>query len=48
MKLCGMVVMNEAALEAKGIAALGARRKTPKTFEAVMFKVGAGGSGSAG
>lgn len=35
-----MVVMDEAALEAKGVAALGARRKMLKTFEAVRNKMG--------
>ena len=35
-----MVVMDEAALEAKGVAALGARRKMLKTFEAVRKKMG--------
>lgn len=34
-----MVVMDEAALEAKGVAALGARRKMLKTFEAVRAKM---------
>lgn len=48
-----MVVMDEAALEAKGVAALGARRKMLKTFEAVRNKMGvempegSGDSGSA-
>jgi hypothetical protein len=32
--------MDEAALEAKGVAALGARRKMLKTFEAVRAKMG--------
>ncbi|CDO72159.1 hypothetical protein BN946_scf184970.g11 [Trametes cinnabarina] len=35
-----MVVMDEAALEAKGVAALGARRKMLKTFEVVRKKMG--------
>lgn len=35
-----MVVMDEAALEAKGVAALGARRKMLKTFENVRKKMG--------
>ncbi|EJC98423.1 uncharacterized protein FOMMEDRAFT_171056 [Fomitiporia mediterranea MF3/22] len=35
-----MVVMNEADLEAKGVAALGARRKMLKTFETVRSKMG--------
>jgi hypothetical protein len=35
-----MVMMDEAALEAKGVAALGARRKMLKTFEAVRKKMG--------
>jgi hypothetical protein len=35
-----MVVMDEAALEAKGVAALGARRKMLKTFELVRKKMG--------
>jgi len=35
-----MVAMNEDALEAKGVAALGARRKMLKTFEAVRAKMG--------
>ncbi|KAA1476855.1 hypothetical protein DENSPDRAFT_785687 [Dentipellis sp. KUC8613] len=34
-----MVVMDEAALEAKGVAALGARRKMLKTFEIVRKKM---------
>ncbi|KAK0549197.1 Flap-structured DNA-binding and RNA-binding protein [Tilletia horrida] len=46
-----MVVMDDAALEAKGVAALGARRKMLKTFEAVRQKYGIkspdGASGSA-
>lgn len=47
-----MVVMDEAKLEQMGVAALGARRKLLKTFEAVRAKMGiadpnaaAGGSG---
>jgi len=35
-----MVLMDEAALEAKGVAALGARRKMLKTFENVRAKMG--------
>ncbi|KAF8578573.1 hypothetical protein K439DRAFT_1648739 [Ramaria rubella] len=35
-----MVTMNETALEANGVAALGARRKMLKTFEAVRAKMG--------
>jgi len=35
-----MVTMDEAALEAKGVAALGARRKMLKTFETVRAKMG--------
>ncbi|PWN49410.1 hypothetical protein IE53DRAFT_388366 [Violaceomyces palustris] len=35
-----MVMMDEKALEAKGVAALGARRKMLKTFEAVREKYG--------
>lgn len=35
-----MVLMDEAALEAKGVAALGARRKMLKTFEIVRKKMG--------
>ena len=35
-----IVVMDEAALEAKGVAALGARRKMLKTFEVVRKKMG--------
>ncbi|WFD30460.1 Flap-structured DNA-binding and RNA-binding protein [Malassezia sp. CBS 17886] len=35
-----MVAMNERALEEKGVAALGARRKMLKTFEAVRHKYG--------
>ena len=34
-----MVVLDEAALEAKGVAALGARRKMLKTFEVVKAKM---------
>lgn len=40
MKWQDMVVMDEAALEAKGVAALGARRKMMKTFELVRKKMG--------
>lgn len=35
-----MVVLDEAALEAQGVAALGARRKMLKTFEVVRAKMG--------
>ncbi|KAG6812502.1 hypothetical protein H0H92_002501 [Tricholoma furcatifolium] len=35
-----MVMMDDAALEAKGVAALGARRKMLKTFELVRKKMG--------
>ena len=35
-----MVAMDEAALEAKGVAALGARRKMLKTFQLVREKMG--------
>lgn len=42
-----MVVMDEAALEAKGVAALGARRKMLKTFELVRKKMGIDAPGSA-
>jgi len=35
-----MVVLDEAQLEAKGVAALGARRKLLKTFDAVKTKMG--------
>jgi hypothetical protein len=34
-----MVLMDEAQLEAKGVAALGARRKMLKTFEVVRKKL---------
>ncbi|TFK40461.1 hypothetical protein BDQ12DRAFT_626896 [Crucibulum laeve] len=40
MKWQDMVMMDEAALEAKGVAALGARRKMLKTFELVRKKMG--------
>ena len=40
MKWQDMVMMDEAALEAKGVAALGARRKMLKTFENVRIKMG--------
>ncbi|EIN12325.1 hypothetical protein PUNSTDRAFT_60380 [Punctularia strigosozonata HHB-11173 SS5] len=40
MKWRDMVVMDEAALEANGVAALGARRKMLKTFEIVRKKMG--------
>ena len=35
-----MVIMDEGALEAKGVATLGARRKMLKTFEVVRKKMG--------
>lgn len=35
-----MVMMDDAALEAKGVAALGARRKMLKTFEEVRAQMG--------
>ncbi|KAF8817118.1 hypothetical protein BYT27DRAFT_7075621 [Phlegmacium glaucopus] len=38
-----MVMMDEAALEAKGVSALGARRKMLKTFEIVRKKMGMDG-----
>jgi hypothetical protein len=40
MRWQDMVVMDEAALEVKGVAALGARRKMLKTFEIVRKKMG--------
>jgi len=40
MSLKDMVVMDEQALEAQGVAALGARRKMLKTFEVVRKKMG--------
>ncbi|KAK7023055.1 hypothetical protein R3P38DRAFT_2957298 [Favolaschia claudopus] len=40
MRWQDMVIMDEAALEAKGVAALGARRKMLKTFEIVRKKLG--------
>lgn len=43
-----MVLMDEAALEAKGVAALGARRKMLKTFELVRKKMGIEAPASAG
>ena len=42
-----MVVMDEAQLEAKGVAALGARRKMLKTFEVVRKKMGIEGPAGA-
>lgn len=42
-----VVLMDEAALEAKGVAALGARRKMLKTFEVVRKKMGVDASGAA-
>ncbi|KAG1885220.1 hypothetical protein F4604DRAFT_1975304 [Suillus subluteus] len=46
MKWQDMVVLDEAGLEAKGVAALGARRKMLKTFEIVRKKMGIEPSGS--
>jgi SAM domain (Sterile alpha motif) len=43
-----MVVMDEAQLEAKGVAALGARRKMMKTFEFVRKKMGIEGGPPSG
>lgn len=43
-----MVIMDEPQLEAKGVAALGARRKMMKTFEVVRKKMGMENAGSAG
>ncbi|KAJ3729443.1 hypothetical protein EV361DRAFT_922825 [Lentinula raphanica] len=40
MKWQDMVILDEAQLEAKGVAALGARRKMLKTFELVRKKMG--------
>jgi hypothetical protein len=40
MKWQDMVALDEAALERKGVAALGARRKMLKTFEIVRKKMG--------
>ncbi|KAJ7600287.1 hypothetical protein C8J56DRAFT_6692 [Mycena floridula] len=40
MRWQDMVMMDEAALEAQGVAALGARRKMMKTFELVRKKMG--------
>ncbi|KAI5989114.1 hypothetical protein EDD15DRAFT_2389184 [Pisolithus albus] len=40
MKWQDMVLLDDAALEAKGVAALGARRKMLKTFEVVRKKMG--------
>ncbi|KAJ7162991.1 hypothetical protein C8R46DRAFT_1164156 [Mycena filopes] len=40
MRWQDMVIMDEAALEGKGVAALGARRKMLKTFEIVRAKMG--------
>lgn len=47
MKWQDMVSMDEAQLEAKGVAALGARRKMLKTFEVVRKKMGLEGVASA-
>jgi len=46
MKWQDMVMMDEAQLEAKGVAALGARRKMMKTFEVVRKKMGMEGAGA--
>jgi hypothetical protein len=46
MKWQDMVVLDEAQLEAKGVAALGARRKMLKTFELVRKKMGIEGGPS--
>jgi hypothetical protein len=43
-----MVIMDEAQLEAKGVAALGARRKMMKTFEVVRKKMGIEGGPPSG
>lgn len=52
MKWQDMVMLDEAGLEAKGVAALGARRKMLKTFEIVRKKMGmeapAGSSNNSG
>ncbi|KAE9388919.1 hypothetical protein BT96DRAFT_757574, partial [Gymnopus androsaceus JB14] len=40
MKWQDMVILDEAQLKAKGIAALGVRRKMLKTFELVRKKMG--------
>ncbi|KAF9221537.1 hypothetical protein BS17DRAFT_251774 [Gyrodon lividus] len=40
MKWQDMVILDDAGLEAKGVAALGARRKMMKTFETVRKKLG--------
>ncbi|KAH7913969.1 hypothetical protein BJ138DRAFT_1144883 [Hygrophoropsis aurantiaca] len=40
MRWQDMVILDEAGLEAKGVAALGARRKMLKTFEVVRKKMG--------
>jgi len=40
MKWQDMVILDEAQLEAKGVSALGARRKMLKTFELVRKKMG--------
>ena len=40
MKWQDMVILDDGGLEAKGVAALGARRKMLKTFEAVRKKMG--------
>jgi hypothetical protein len=48
MKWQDIVMMDEAKLEVKGVAALGARRKMLKTFEVVRKKMGMDGSSSPG
>jgi hypothetical protein len=47
MKWQDIVIMDEAALEAKGVAALGARRKMLKTFDIVRKKMGIEASANA-
>jgi hypothetical protein len=47
MKWQDMVALDEAALEAKGVAALGARRKMLKTFELVRKKMSMEGGAAA-
>jgi len=48
MKWQDIVVLDEAQLEGKGVAALGARRKMLKTFEVVRKKMGMEGGASSG
>jgi len=43
-----MVAMDDAALDAKGVSALGARRKMLKIFEVVKAKMGMPTSGNSG